>query len=41
VVFNLPEMIHGGSLVIYDKNKMSRFRILEKNAADASGNQMD
>jgi 9-cis-epoxycarotenoid dioxygenase len=37
VVFNLPEMIHGGSPVIYDKNKMSRFGILDKNAADASG----
>lgn len=37
VVFKLPEMIHGGSPVIYDKNKISRFGILDKNAADASG----
>ncbi|KAJ4726605.1 9-cis-epoxycarotenoid dioxygenase [Melia azedarach] len=36
VVFKLPEMIRGGSPVIYDKNKMSRFGILDKNAADAS-----
>ncbi|XVE52914.1 hypothetical protein DITRI_Ditri02bG0162600 [Diplodiscus trichospermus] len=37
VVFKLPEMIHGGSPVVYDKNKMSRFGILDKNATDASG----
>ncbi|KAB1199153.1 9-cis-epoxycarotenoid dioxygenase NCED1, chloroplastic [Morella rubra] len=36
VVFKLPEMIRGGSPVIYDKNKMSRFGILDKNATDAS-----
>ncbi|CAB4307542.1 unnamed protein product [Prunus armeniaca] len=37
VVFKLQEMITGGSPVIYDKNKMSRFGILDKNAEDASG----
>ncbi|XP_040990679.1 9-cis-epoxycarotenoid dioxygenase NCED1, chloroplastic-like [Juglans microcarpa x Juglans regia] len=37
VVFKLPEMIRGGSPVIYDKTKMSRFGILDKNATDASG----
>ncbi|OMO92680.1 Carotenoid oxygenase [Corchorus olitorius] len=37
VVFKLPEMIHGGSPVVYDKNKMARFGILDKNATDASG----
>ncbi|XVF18323.1 hypothetical protein REPUB_Repub11eG0011700 [Reevesia pubescens] len=37
VVFKLPEMIHGGSPVVFDKNKMSRFGILDKNATDASG----
>ncbi|XP_028789538.1 9-cis-epoxycarotenoid dioxygenase NCED1, chloroplastic-like [Neltuma alba] len=37
VVFKLSEMIRGGSPVIYDKNKMSRFGILDKNANDASG----
>ncbi|KAL6196703.1 hypothetical protein ACLB2K_032317 [Fragaria x ananassa] len=37
VVFNLPEMIRGGSPVIYDKNKVARFGILNKNASDASG----
>lgn len=36
VVFKLPEMIRGGSPVIYDKNKMSRFGILKKNATDSS-----
>lgn len=35
VVFKLPEMVRGGSPVIYDKNKMSRFGILDKNATDA------
>nr|AKM16689.1 9-cis-epoxycarotenoid dioxygenase [Paeonia ostii]AYN70308.1 9-cis-epoxycarotenoid dioxygenase [Paeonia suffruticosa]WRO64412.1 9-cis-epoxycarotenoid dioxygenase 3 [Paeonia suffruticosa] len=37
VVFKLPEMIRGGSPVMYDKSKMSRFGILDKNAKDASG----
>ncbi|KAA8526682.1 hypothetical protein F0562_008115 [Nyssa sinensis] len=36
VVFKLPEMIRGGSPVVYDKNKMSRFGILDKNASDSS-----
>ena len=36
VVFKLQEMIGGGSPVIYDKNKISRFGILDKNATDAS-----
>ncbi|KAK6268475.1 hypothetical protein QUC31_012635 [Theobroma cacao] len=35
VVFKLQEMIIGGSPVIYDKNKKSRFGILSKNASDA------
>ncbi|KAM2399293.1 hypothetical protein ACFXTH_035869 [Malus domestica] len=39
VVFKLQEMIGGGSPVIYDKNKMSRFGILDKNGKDASGIQ--
>ncbi|XP_030439603.1 9-cis-epoxycarotenoid dioxygenase NCED1, chloroplastic-like [Syzygium oleosum] len=37
VVFKLPEMIRGGSPVIYDKDKVSRFGVLDKNASDASG----
>ncbi|XP_057949022.1 9-cis-epoxycarotenoid dioxygenase NCED1, chloroplastic [Malania oleifera] len=37
VVFKLQEMIGGGSPVIYDKKKVARFGILEKNASDASG----
>ncbi|WCJ32384.1 9-cis-epoxycarotenoid dioxygenase chloroplastic [Euphorbia peplus] len=37
VVFQLPEMIRGGSPVIYDKKKMARFGILDKNAKDATG----
>ncbi|KAK9269482.1 hypothetical protein L1049_001257 [Liquidambar formosana] len=37
VVFKLQEMIRGGSPVIYDGNKTSRFGILDKNATDASG----
>ncbi|KAL6952793.1 9-cis-epoxycarotenoid dioxygenase nced1, chloroplastic [Sarracenia purpurea var. burkii] len=37
VVFKLPEMIRGGSPVVYDKNKMSRFGVLNKFASDASG----
>lgn len=36
VVFKLQEMVTGGSPVIYDKNKKSRFGILPKNAGDAS-----
>ncbi|KAJ4703874.1 9-cis-epoxycarotenoid-dioxygenase [Melia azedarach] len=35
VVFKLQEMITGGSPVIYDKNKKSRFGILAKNATDS------
>ncbi|XP_062012726.1 9-cis-epoxycarotenoid dioxygenase NCED2, chloroplastic [Rosa rugosa] len=35
VVFKLQEMITGGSPVIYDKNKKSRFGILAKNATNA------
>ncbi|CAI0409722.1 unnamed protein product [Linum tenue] len=34
VVFRLQEMIRGGSPVMYDKEKVSRFGILDKNAAD-------
>ncbi|XP_059668902.1 9-cis-epoxycarotenoid dioxygenase NCED2, chloroplastic-like [Cornus florida] len=36
VVFQLQEMIRGGSPVIYDKNKKSRFGILPKNAQKSS-----
>lgn len=36
VVFKLTEMITGGSPVVYDKNKTSRFGILDKNAKDAN-----
>ncbi|KAK1382030.1 9-cis-epoxycarotenoid dioxygenase [Heracleum sosnowskyi] len=36
VVFKLQEMIKGGSPVMYDKNKMSRFGILPKYAKDSS-----
>ncbi|KAI4390174.1 hypothetical protein MLD38_002313 [Melastoma candidum] len=36
VVFKLPEMIRGGSPVIYDKNKVSRFGVMRKNAKNAS-----
>ncbi|KAM7260730.1 hypothetical protein ACFE04_011403 [Oxalis oulophora] len=36
VVFKLPELIRGGSPVIYDKNKMSRFGVMDKNAKDCS-----
>ncbi|XP_023551972.1 9-cis-epoxycarotenoid dioxygenase NCED1, chloroplastic-like [Cucurbita pepo subsp. pepo] len=35
VVFKLPEMIRGGSPVIYDKEKTSRFGVMDKNATDA------
>nr|WGD01515.1 9-cis-epoxycarotenoid dioxygenase [Robinia pseudoacacia] len=37
VVFKLGEMIRGGSPVVFDKEKVSRFGILDKNASDASG----
>ncbi|KAL8087919.1 9-cis-epoxycarotenoid dioxygenase NCED1, chloroplastic-like [Apium graveolens] len=36
VVFKIFEMIQGGSPVVYDKNKVSRFGILDKYASDAS-----
>ncbi|KAK4795603.1 hypothetical protein SAY86_027929 [Trapa natans] len=36
VVFKPPEMIRGGSPVVYDKEKISRFGVLDKNAGDAS-----
>lgn len=36
VVFKLQEMITGGSPVVYDRKKTSRFGILSKNARDAS-----
>ncbi|EEF44272.1 9-cis-epoxycarotenoid dioxygenase, putative [Ricinus communis] len=39
VVFKLSEMIRGGSPVIYDKNKTSRFGILSKNEVNESGIQ--
>jgi 9-cis-epoxycarotenoid dioxygenase len=35
VVFKLQEMITGGSPVMYDKAKMSRFGVLPKNATDS------
>ncbi|KAK6132549.1 hypothetical protein DH2020_033651 [Rehmannia glutinosa] len=35
VVFKMSEMIRGGSPVVYDKNKISRFGVLDKNAKDA------
>ncbi|KAJ0982641.1 hypothetical protein J5N97_010896 [Dioscorea zingiberensis] len=35
VVFKMQEMIRGGSPVVYDKEKTSRFGILPKNAKDA------
>lgn len=35
VVFKLQEMVKGGSPMIYDKNKKSRFGILSKNAEKA------
>nr|ACU86971.1 9-cis-epoxycarotenoid dioxygenase [Caragana korshinskii] len=37
VVFKLAEMIRGGSPVVYNKEKVSRFGVLSKNASDASG----
>ncbi|CAA7036989.1 unnamed protein product [Microthlaspi erraticum] len=39
VVFRLPEMIRGGSPVVYDKSKKSRFGVLNKYAEDASSIQ--
>ncbi|KAL5079191.1 hypothetical protein RYX36_007612 [Vicia faba] len=36
VVFKLGEMIRGGSPVVYDKEKVSRFGVLLKNAQNAS-----
>ncbi|PIN06927.1 Beta, beta-carotene 15,15'-dioxygenase [Handroanthus impetiginosus] len=36
VVFKLQEMIKGGSPVIYDKNKKSRFGVLLKNAENSN-----
>ncbi|KAL4563475.1 hypothetical protein LXL04_027518 [Taraxacum kok-saghyz] len=36
VVFKLQEMMKGGSPVIYDKDKISRFGILPKNAATST-----
>ncbi|KAL1826222.1 hypothetical protein DCAR_0205380 [Daucus carota subsp. sativus] len=36
VVFKLEEMIKGGSPVMYEKNKMSRFGVLPKYAKDSS-----
>ncbi|EYU33373.1 hypothetical protein ABFS82_13G082900 [Erythranthe guttata] len=35
VVFKLQEMVKGGSPMVYDKNKKSRFGILSKNAENA------
>lgn len=37
VVFKMSEMISGGSPVVYDKDKVSRFGILDKYATDGSG----
>nr|AAS47838.1 9-cis-epoxycarotenoid dioxygenase [Gentiana lutea] len=37
VVFKMSEMIRGGSPVVHDKNKVSRFGVLDKYAKDASG----
>ncbi|KZV28203.1 9-cis-epoxy-carotenoid dioxygenase 1 [Dorcoceras hygrometricum] len=37
VVFRLSEMIRGGSPVVYDKDKVSRFGVLDKYANNSSG----
>ncbi|KAK3015265.1 hypothetical protein RJ639_005685 [Escallonia herrerae] len=37
VVFKMAEMIKGGSPVVYDKNKVARFGVLDKYAKDAGG----
>ncbi|KAJ0530794.1 putative 9-cis-epoxycarotenoid dioxygenase [Helianthus annuus] len=37
VVFKMSEMITGGSPVVYDKEKVSRFGVLDKYAGDDSG----
>ncbi|KAL1813002.1 hypothetical protein ACET3Z_023067 [Daucus carota] len=37
VIFKISEMVRGGSPVIYDKSKVSRFGILDKYASDALG----
>ncbi|KAI3525340.1 hypothetical protein L2E82_51577 [Cichorium intybus] len=37
VVFKMSEMITGGSPVVYDKEKVSRFGVLDKYAEDGSG----
>ncbi|ERN15872.1 9-cis-epoxycarotenoid dioxygenase NCED3, chloroplastic [Amborella trichopoda] len=39
VVFKLGEMVHGGSPVVHDPNKMSRFGVLSRYATDESGIQ--
>ncbi|KAL8460182.1 hypothetical protein ACS0TY_031135 [Phlomoides rotata] len=36
VVFKMSEMIRGGSPVVYDGEKESRFGVLHKNAKDSS-----
>ncbi|KAF0907492.1 hypothetical protein E2562_017417 [Oryza meyeriana var. granulata] len=36
IVFKLQEMVRGGSPVVYDKDKASRFGVLPKRATDAS-----
>ncbi|KAJ9537827.1 hypothetical protein OSB04_030560 [Centaurea solstitialis] len=37
VVFKMTEMVTGGSPVVYDKEKVSRFGVLDKYATDGSG----
>ncbi|KAK4398247.1 9-cis-epoxycarotenoid dioxygenase NCED1, chloroplastic [Sesamum angolense] len=37
VVFKMSEMIRGGSPVVYEKDKVSRFGVLDKYAKDSSG----
>ncbi|KAL7584975.1 hypothetical protein Lser_V15G45513 [Lactuca serriola] len=37
VVFNMSEMITGGSPVVYDNEKVARFGVLDKYASDGSG----